>query len=72
MEKAQAQQWLSRLIVGSPATVRAGVEALVAETGADELMIVSDGSIMRRACVRRVDRRRLCSDGDPPAREDVA
>jgi luciferase family oxidoreductase group 1 len=41
-EKAQALQWLSRSIVGSPATVRAGVEALVAETGADELMIVSD------------------------------
>jgi luciferase family oxidoreductase group 1 len=41
-EKAQALQWLSRSIVGSPATVRPGVEALVAETGADELMIVSD------------------------------
>lgn len=42
MEKAQAMQMLSRSIAGSPDTVRAGVEALVAETGADELMIVSD------------------------------
>ena len=41
-EKAQALQMLARSIVGSPATVRAGLEALVAETGADELMIVSD------------------------------
>ncbi len=31
-----------RSIVGSPETVRAGIDALVAETGADELMIVSD------------------------------
>jgi len=42
MEKAQAAQMLARSIIGSPDTVRAGVEALVAETGADELMIVSD------------------------------
>lgn len=41
-EKAQAQQFLARSIVGSPETVRAGIAALVAETGADELMIVSD------------------------------
>ncbi|HEY6869407.1 MAG TPA: LLM class flavin-dependent oxidoreductase [Novosphingobium sp.] len=41
-EKAQAQQFLARSIIGSPATVRAGIAALVAETGADELMIVSD------------------------------
>ena len=33
---------LARSIVGSPETVRAGIEALVAETGADELIIVSD------------------------------
>ena len=33
---------LARSIVGSPDTVRAGIDALVAETGADELMIVSD------------------------------
>ena len=41
-EKAQVQQWLSRSIVGAPDTVRAGLEALISETGADELMIVSD------------------------------
>jgi luciferase family oxidoreductase group 1 len=42
MEKAQAMQMLARSIIGSPDTVRAGMEALVAETDADELMIVSD------------------------------
>jgi luciferase family oxidoreductase group 1 len=42
MEKAQAMQMLARSIVGSPETVRSGIEALVVETGADELMIVSD------------------------------
>ena len=42
MEKAQATQMLARLIVGSPDTIRAGIDRLVAETGADELMIVSD------------------------------
>ena len=41
-EKAQAMRMLARSIVGSPRTVGAGIEALVAETGADELMIVSD------------------------------
>jgi len=42
MERAQAMQMLARSIVGSLATVRDGIAALVAETGADELMIVSD------------------------------
>ena len=42
MEKAQAQQMLARSIIGSPETVRAGLEKLVEETGADELMVVSD------------------------------
>lgn len=42
MEKAQAMQMLARSVVGSPETVRAGLDALVAETGADELIIVSD------------------------------
>ncbi len=42
LEKAQAMQMLARSIVGSPETVRSGIKALVAETGADELMIVSD------------------------------
>ncbi|HEY8333906.1 MAG TPA: LLM class flavin-dependent oxidoreductase [Tardiphaga sp.] len=42
MEKKQAMSMLARSIIGSPDTVRAGIEALVKETGADELMIVSD------------------------------
>ncbi|HWR49949.1 MAG TPA: LLM class flavin-dependent oxidoreductase [Bryobacteraceae bacterium] len=42
LEKAQAMQMLARSIIGSPGTVRAGMDALVAETGADELIIVSD------------------------------
>ena len=42
MEKAQAERMLARSIIGSPETVRAGIEALVAETGADELIVVSD------------------------------
>src|SRR5690625_2480549 len=42
MEKAQVTSMLSRSIVGSPATVRDGIEALVAETQADELILVSD------------------------------
>ena len=42
VEKAQAMQMLARSIVGSPDTVRAGLAALVAETKADELMVVSD------------------------------
>ena len=41
-EKAQAMQRLSRSIVGGPETVRAGLEALIAETQADELIVVSD------------------------------
>lgn len=41
-ERAQAMHMLARSIIGSPDTVRAGIDALVAETGADELMIVSD------------------------------
>jgi luciferase family oxidoreductase group 1 len=41
-EKAQAMRMLARRVVGSPQTVRAGLDAFVAETGVDELMIVSD------------------------------
>jgi luciferase family oxidoreductase group 1 len=41
-EKAQAMSMLARSIIGGPETVRAGVAALIAETKADELMIVSD------------------------------
>lgn len=41
-EKAQASQMLACSIVGGPETVRAGMQAFVARTGADELMVVSD------------------------------
>jgi len=41
-EKLQVRQMLARSIVGSPETVRSGIEALVAETVADELIVVSD------------------------------
>ena len=42
MEKARAMQMLARSIIGSPRTVREGIDALVAETSADELIVVSD------------------------------
>jgi luciferase family oxidoreductase group 1 len=41
-EKAQAMRMLARSIVGSPDTVRKGIAELREETGADELIIVSD------------------------------
>jgi alkanesulfonate monooxygenase SsuD/methylene tetrahydromethanopterin reductase-like flavin-dependent oxidoreductase (luciferase family) len=41
-EKVQAMRMLARSIIGSPETVRSGIAALVAETGADELIVVSD------------------------------
>lgn len=41
-EKAQASQMLSRSIIGTPDMVREGVDAVVVETGADELIVVSD------------------------------
>jgi luciferase family oxidoreductase group 1 len=42
MEKAQATRMLARSIIGSPDTVRKGMDALLEETGADELIVVSD------------------------------
>jgi luciferase family oxidoreductase group 1 len=42
VEKAQAGRMLARSIVGSHQTVRDGIQQLIAETLADELMIVSD------------------------------
>jgi luciferase family oxidoreductase group 1 len=42
MEKAQAKRMLARSIVGSPEAVRKGIAALIEETGADELIVVSD------------------------------
>jgi luciferase family oxidoreductase group 1 len=41
-EKMQVQRMLARSVVGSVETVRAGIDALVQETKADELIIVSD------------------------------
>lgn len=41
-EKAQTNHMLSCSVVGGHETVRAGLNQLVADTGADELMIVSD------------------------------
>ena len=41
-EKEHAQHMLARSIIGTPETVRQGIDALVKETGADELMVVSD------------------------------
>ena len=40
-EKAQASAMLTHSVVGSPATVRAGVERFVELTGVDEVMVVS-------------------------------
>jgi alkanesulfonate monooxygenase SsuD/methylene tetrahydromethanopterin reductase-like flavin-dependent oxidoreductase (luciferase family) len=40
-EKAQASKMLDYAVVGSPETVRAGLERVVRATRADELMIVS-------------------------------
>ncbi len=41
-QKARALGMLSRSVVGSPQTVRAGLRAFVDETKVDELMVVSD------------------------------
>ncbi len=41
-EKAQAMQMLACSIIGSPDTVRRGIDELLERTNADELMIVSD------------------------------
>lgn len=42
VERAQVNRMLARTIVGSKETVADGLRALIAETGADELMVVSD------------------------------
>ncbi len=52
MEKAQASSMLACSIVGGPETVRAGLERLLAETGADELMVaaaIHDGDARLRS-----------------------
>jgi alkanesulfonate monooxygenase SsuD/methylene tetrahydromethanopterin reductase-like flavin-dependent oxidoreductase (luciferase family) len=40
-EKELLGSWESPLVVGSPATVRRGLEELVGRTGADELVLVT-------------------------------
>jgi luciferase family oxidoreductase group 1 len=40
-EKARASAMLARSYVGTPETVRAGLESLIAETGADELILAA-------------------------------
>jgi len=40
-ERARASQMLARSFVGSPATVREGLDAFVAETAADELIVAA-------------------------------
>src|SRR4029078_9534525 len=40
-EKARVSNVLGRSYVGSPATVRDGLEAVLADTGADELIVAS-------------------------------
>ncbi|MGE5767793.1 MAG: LLM class flavin-dependent oxidoreductase, partial [Bacteroidota bacterium] len=42
MEKAQAMRMLDRSVVGAPATVRRGLRDFAEETGADEIIVVSD------------------------------
>jgi luciferase family oxidoreductase group 1 len=42
MEKAQVMRMLACSVVGARDTVRSGLEAFAAETGADELIVVSD------------------------------
>jgi len=41
VEKERASAMLRRSYVGAPATVRAGLEGFVAETGADELIVAA-------------------------------
>ncbi|WP_308201526.1 LLM class flavin-dependent oxidoreductase [Sphaerisporangium perillae] len=41
VERQFVQDWLSNVVYGDPATVRAGLEALRDRTGADELMITT-------------------------------
>lgn len=42
LERAQAQAYRGRQIIGSPTTVRAQIEALVEQSGADELMALTN------------------------------
>lgn len=62
VEKAQAMQMLARSIVGSLDAVGAGLAALFAETGAEELMVVSDIYDHGARLHSRVDCRRSCQE----------
>jgi alkanesulfonate monooxygenase SsuD/methylene tetrahydromethanopterin reductase-like flavin-dependent oxidoreductase (luciferase family) len=42
MERAVVMSKMRAAIVGSSATVKAGLEKLVSETGADEIIVVTD------------------------------
>lgn len=61
-EKTQATRMLARSVVGSAATVRAGLQSFVAETSVDEVMIVSD-VYDHRARLRSVE---LIAEGMQP------
>ncbi len=54
LEKMQANRMLARSVIGSPGAVREGLEAFIAETGVDELMIVSD-VYEHRARIRSIE-----------------
>jgi luciferase family oxidoreductase group 1 len=41
LEKAQAQRMLACAFVGSPATMRAGIDGFLADTGADEVIVAA-------------------------------
>jgi luciferase family oxidoreductase group 1 len=41
LEKAQAQRMLACAFVGSPATIRAGLDGFLADTGADEVIVAA-------------------------------
>ncbi len=58
MEKQQSATFLSRSITGAPGTVRDRLAALIAETRADELLIVSDIFDMRQ----RIDSLEITAD----------
>ena len=49
LERQFVEDWTRSHVIGDVATVRAGLEALVERTGADELMVVDDGAEPRRA-----------------------
>ncbi len=59
VEKQMASQMLRVSAVGSPATVRAGLDKLIEETGADELMVVT-GIFEQAAKLRSLERLAGC------------